>query len=339
MNKKEIFVITPIGKKGTEVYDRFDAIFKSMIKPAVNEINENFLVTRADKVAKPGSFVKDILDRLQNSYIVIANLTGMNPNVFYELGVRHTLSNRTIIITEDYSSIPSDLKEYRAIEYSADITGIENFKSQLSKSINEIISDPNHTDNPVQDRLGQVIKTKEQLLENEIKHLKLQIKKKNNIPFKNKGESIERRISRILKLWKAEEGSPLGEEWFTDGENGEEITFEIKVPEGDFDYYFPYIKRLEETCIVIAIHNDEFNIDTDLADIRLMLSQYQGVYNFSISFVIATRIDLNSEKERIKNFFQNAIKTSGVDNSKNKYTLEIWDNEKLNEIEKELGLR
>lgn len=115
---KEIFVITPIGKKDSATYKKYDAIFNSMIEPACKEIDSKFNVIRADKIAKPSSFVKDILTNLRNSYIVIANLTDLNPNVFYELGVRHALSNRTIIITEDLSTIPSDLKEYRAIEYS-----------------------------------------------------------------------------------------------------------------------------------------------------------------------------------------------------------------------------
>lgn len=339
MNNKEVFVVTPIGKKGTETYEKFDAIFKSMIEPAVKSIDKDFEVTRADKIAKPGSFVKDILDRLKNSYLVIANLTGMNPNVFYELGVRHTLSNRTIIITEDYSTIPSDLKEYRAIEYSADITGIEHFKSALTKTINEIIEDPNHPDNPVQDRLGNIIETKESHLEKEIDDLKSQLKNKKNPIFKRKGETIERRIDRILKIWKSEKGSVLGEEWYTENEKGEEVRFKINVPQGDFDYYFPYVEELIETCIVISIHNDDFDIETDLADIRVMLSEYKDVINFKLKFIIASNIELKSIEKKTSGFFSKAIKSSKVDNSKNRYTLELWDDSKILDIEKELGLK
>lgn len=339
MKSNEVFIITPIGKKGSTTFEKFDAIFKSMIEPAVKSIDENFEVTRADKVARPGSFVKDILDRLKNSYLVIANLTGMNPNVFYELGVRHTLSNRTIIITEDYSTIPSDLKEYRAIEYSADITGIEHFKSELIKTINEIIEDPNHPDNPVQDRLGNIIESKEALLENEILSLKQQLNSKKSPNYKRKGETIDRRIDRILKIWKSEKGSSLGEEWHTENDKGELVMFKIKMPEGDFDYYFPYIEELEETCIIISIHNDDFEIETDLADIRLMLSEYKHIPNFKLKFVIASQMELTSLEARVATFFKQAIKLSEVDNSGNRYTIELWDDARILEIEKSLGLK
>lgn len=338
MENKEVFVVTPIGKKGTETYNKFDAIFKSMIEPAVKSVDESFDVLRADHVAKPGSFVKDILDRLKNSYLVIANLTGMNPNVFYELGVRHTLSNRTIIITEDYSSIPSDLKEYRAIEYNPDITGIEQFKTELSKTIREILDDPHHPDNPVQDRLGNIIKSKEDLLEKEIEDLKSQLKSKKGETFKKKKEGIERRIERILKLWKCERGSVLGEEWHDENEKGETLEYRIQRPEGSFEYHFPYLDGMEPECIVISIHENEFSLDSDLADIRVMITTYESVGNAPFRFVIAFNGDLTDISEKANSFFQKALVVAKVKN-KERFTLELWDENQVTKIEQELGLK
>jgi len=112
------FVISPIGKEGTEIYDKFKNILDYVIKPAVDKSGYELKVLRADDVDRAGSFIKDILELLLNSFIVIADLTDQNPNVFYELGVRHALSARTILIAQDVSHIPSDLREYGSSEES-----------------------------------------------------------------------------------------------------------------------------------------------------------------------------------------------------------------------------
>ncbi len=86
---KKIFVITPIGEPGTQEFVKFDAIFNNMIKPSVNDLDSDFDVIKANDIYESGSFVKTILENLYSSDIVIANLTGLNPNVFYELGAEH----------------------------------------------------------------------------------------------------------------------------------------------------------------------------------------------------------------------------------------------------------
>ena len=75
MNNKQIFVISPIGKKESEKFKKFDAVLKTMIKPAIEEIDKEFKIIRADQTSQPGSFIKDILEQLESSYIVIAYLT------------------------------------------------------------------------------------------------------------------------------------------------------------------------------------------------------------------------------------------------------------------------
>lgn len=155
MESRTIFFISPIGKKGSAIYQKHYAVYTQFVRPVINSLDSSFEVVRADQIARPGSFIKDIIQYLKNAYIIIANLTDLNPNVFYELGVRHALSNRTIMITENIDSIPSDLKQYRAIEYYYAPEGIEAFHKQLSQCIEEIISNPNKPDNPVQDVLSK----------------------------------------------------------------------------------------------------------------------------------------------------------------------------------------
>lgn len=151
------FVISPIGREGTEVYKNFKEVLDHIIKPAVANSGYKLEVLRADEIEKPGSFIKDILRRLLDSFVVIADLTDQNPNVFYELGVRHSLSPRTILIAQNIEFVPSDLREYRVIIYDRSFDGAIKFSERLSKYLKQIFDDPDQSDNPVLDRLPERI--------------------------------------------------------------------------------------------------------------------------------------------------------------------------------------
>jgi transcriptional regulator with XRE-family HTH domain len=147
------FVISPIGKEGTEAYKNFKEVLDHIIKPAIAASGYELQVLRADEIEKPGSFIKDILRGVLDSFVVIADLTDQNPNVFYELGVRHSRSPRTILIAQDIEFVPSDLREYRVIVYERSFEGAIKFSDRLAKYLKQIFDDPDQSDNPVLDRL------------------------------------------------------------------------------------------------------------------------------------------------------------------------------------------
>ena len=101
------FVISPIGDPGTDKHAKFKDVLEYVIKSAVNTSGYTMQVLRADDIDRAGSFIKDILENLYSSFVVIADLTGQNPNVFYELGVRHCLSSRTILIARQSMTFPA----------------------------------------------------------------------------------------------------------------------------------------------------------------------------------------------------------------------------------------
>src|SRR6266536_3986727 len=136
------FVISPIGREGTEVHDRFKEVLEFMIRPAVKEAGAGLEVLRADDIQRAGSFIKDILEYVSGAWIIIADLTSQNPNVFYELGVRHSLSPRTILIAQNLDDIPSDLREYRTIIYDMTAKGASLFKQRIEKYLTEIQDGP-----------------------------------------------------------------------------------------------------------------------------------------------------------------------------------------------------
>jgi hypothetical protein len=230
------FVISPIGKDGTQEYSNFKDVFEYIIKKAVRDSGYELRVVRADDINRAGSFIKDILENLHNSFIVIADLTGQNPNVFYELGVRHCLAPRTILIAQSIDDIPSDLREYRSIVYDTSAKGATQFQLRLSAYLEEIYKEPNRPDNPVLDRLTGVTDNRIALLEREKYDLKQQLSKVLQTGIKDVqpkwSVSIGRRIQRVLQLKGAERQLISG--GFSRGDQ----RFHFPVYQGNFYLYF-----------------------------------------------------------------------------------------------------
>lgn len=151
--KRECFVIMPVSKTRSCSKREWTNIFKEMIRPAVTGSRLSFTCERAKP--RTGSFVRDILNELNTADVVIADLTDMNPNVYYELGVRHTLRNRTILIAQDMKYVPSDLQSYWVVAYKKGLSGLEDFKQRIREILREMIKNPEKPDSPVFDFLTE----------------------------------------------------------------------------------------------------------------------------------------------------------------------------------------
>ena len=81
--KKKCFVIMPISTSQSCTEDEWTSIFDEMIKPAVTGSKLGFICERSRP--RTGNLIRDILNELNRADVVIADLTDMNPNVFYEL--------------------------------------------------------------------------------------------------------------------------------------------------------------------------------------------------------------------------------------------------------------
>jgi hypothetical protein len=150
-NKKKCFVIMPIAGTKSCTEQEWTGIYTQMIKPAVTGSKLGFICERAKP--RTGAFIKDILEGLNRSDVVIADLTDRNPNVCYELGIRHTLKNRTILIAQNIDDVPSDLQSYWVVVYQKDLTGASEFKNEVRNILKEMQKDPDKSDSPVADFL------------------------------------------------------------------------------------------------------------------------------------------------------------------------------------------
>lgn len=119
-------VVTPKG----ELKEKYD----NLIKEAILKARPQMDVVRADEVSVPGTMSTDIITRIMHSDFVIADVTIPNPNVFYELGLRHACKAGTIIIKEKSSaSTPFDISHLRHIEYENTTSGLK----ELSKNLKD----------------------------------------------------------------------------------------------------------------------------------------------------------------------------------------------------------
>ncbi len=146
------FYITPIGEDDSEQRKHADLFLGSLIEPALESLK--LKVIRADKIAKPGTITKQIIEYIFRAKLVIADLSYHNPNVFYELALRHAARLPTVQIIRKSDKIPFDLSHYRTITIDTTdiytlVPKLETYKSEISTQVEEVLKDPDIVDNPV----------------------------------------------------------------------------------------------------------------------------------------------------------------------------------------------
>lgn len=144
---KKCFIITPIGGDGSEIRRKADGVINSVIKPVLKEMGFTD-IKAAHEITSPGSINKQVINRIVEDDLVIANLTGLNPNVMYELAVRHATMKPIVHICEDNTKLPFDIVDQRSIFYSDDMYGTEELKRKLKTMVNSSL-DVENKDNPI----------------------------------------------------------------------------------------------------------------------------------------------------------------------------------------------
>jgi hypothetical protein len=133
------FVIGPIGDKDAEAdsperrnYEDAVQVLEEVIEPACAGFG--IPVIRADRINRPGEITEQIYRHLRDAHLVIADLTGANPNVMYELGLRHTTGKLTIQIGER-EKLPFDVNVIRTILFKRTDGGLVEARRKLSAAI------------------------------------------------------------------------------------------------------------------------------------------------------------------------------------------------------------
>jgi hypothetical protein len=156
MTTKTCFVVMPIGD---QVFgdvkltaDELKRHYDDLIKEAILKADPSLEVVRADEVSLPGSITQEILTRLMHSDFVVADVTYPNPNVFYELGLRHACRVGTVIIRDKKGpKIPFDIAHLRHIEYDNTATGLKTLARELHTYFDHFGRNPDRPDNQLQE--------------------------------------------------------------------------------------------------------------------------------------------------------------------------------------------
>jgi len=149
--KPVCFVVSPIGAPFTEIRKRADQLITYVIAPA---LGNKYRVIRADHITVPGSINRQVFDHLLQSALVVADLTGHNPNVFYELAVRHAAAKPFIQMIDSKEHLPFDVFDQRTIKFDIhDLDSVEDAKKHLALH-EEAITEPGFK---IETPIGQAI--------------------------------------------------------------------------------------------------------------------------------------------------------------------------------------
>ncbi|WP_156042419.1 hypothetical protein [Rhodococcus sp. UNC363MFTsu5.1] len=130
---KSVFVISQIGSPGTEVHAEALLTLNYVIRKALPK--PEWDVVRADEEASPDSIGQKVIDRVITSDLIVADLTGHNPNVFYELAVAHCFKKPVVLLNGDGKQIPFDITDQRAIRYTlSDPASVDAAQKNLLRS-------------------------------------------------------------------------------------------------------------------------------------------------------------------------------------------------------------
>ncbi|MCI0714537.1 MAG: cyclic nucleotide-binding domain-containing protein [Chloroflexi bacterium] len=128
----DVFMVMPFDPNLRPVFEH--------IRNVCSERDINLTIKRGDDFFSRNAIMSEIWAVTNAARLIICDCTGKNPNVFYELGIAHTLGKPTIMITQDAADVPFDLRSYRYIRYDNTPAGMLDLANQLREAIRKILA-------------------------------------------------------------------------------------------------------------------------------------------------------------------------------------------------------
>jgi hypothetical protein len=125
-DRRRCFALMPFDKAFTPVYAR-------CVKPAVSTLG--WQCSRADEISQTREVMSIVWEEILRADLIIADLTGRNANVYYELGFAHASGKNTILLTQDITDVPFDLRHRQLVEYSASASGYAALRRSIRRYI------------------------------------------------------------------------------------------------------------------------------------------------------------------------------------------------------------
>lgn len=146
------FYVTPIGDAGSPQRKHSDLMLGSIVEPALEEFG--LKVIRADGIEKPGTITRQVFDYLLRARLVVVDLSFHNPNVFYELAIRHAARLPVVQIIRTADRIPFDVNQMRTIPIDTTdiytlVPQLQSYIAQVASHVRRALQDPDAADNPL----------------------------------------------------------------------------------------------------------------------------------------------------------------------------------------------
>jgi len=157
-SSQRCFVICPVGEIGSSVRRQSDQLLQYVIEPAIAELGFSAPL-RADQLPIPGVVTNQIVELLRDADLVIADLSGGNPNVFYELAVRLAFQRPVVHMVAEGDHIPFDVIGARAIfYYLQDLDKVSASVRELRAQVESTLAAGTNQDNPLVAALDAVVR-------------------------------------------------------------------------------------------------------------------------------------------------------------------------------------
>jgi hypothetical protein len=141
MSEPICFVVSPIGGDGSDARKRADMVLRYVIEPAAQKAG--LKAERADASNAPGDITVQLLDDLMSARAVVADLSGLNPNVFYELAVAHSFRKPVVTIADEGTSLPFDVVAQRTIFFDyLKVESIDAAVDRIAKGLEVAMASP-----------------------------------------------------------------------------------------------------------------------------------------------------------------------------------------------------
>jgi hypothetical protein len=150
--QKICFYITPIGADDSQERKHADLFMSSLVEPALDELG--LKVVRADQIGEPGMITTQVLEYLKRSKLAVADLSYLNPNVFYEVALRHALRLPVVQLIRKADRLPFDVNQSRTLVFDTSdiyslVPKLQTYRSEIATQARKAIEDPESVGNPV----------------------------------------------------------------------------------------------------------------------------------------------------------------------------------------------
>lgn len=146
------FLVTPIGEEGSEQRMHADLMLGSLVEPALEGLGMRLV--RADRISTPGMITAQVIDHLVRAPLVIADLSFGNPNVFYELALRHASRLPAVQIIRAGDHLPFDVGQFRTVPIDMTsiytlVPQIDTYRAEIARQCRAAVAEQGEAESPL----------------------------------------------------------------------------------------------------------------------------------------------------------------------------------------------